>query len=410
MATSDRGKLLLVIPTVVEQSGQHLLLDGDFSNNVEAYLREFDSVTVACPARRQTGTFPSTRDPEDVAGSERLNLIVLPEPYREDRYIARRGEVKRILREQIESADYILISPHAAFDWSTLAAEMCIDLKKKYNMEADWNLPQVTNYIWSQMPFGPNKLRKLVWQKYHTPKYFRCLRNSSLALVQGEDVYNEYKRIAPNIFPVLNIQVTDKDKISHENLARKTAAVRQGAPLKIVYAGRAAEMKGPMEWLGVLDILRGKGIEFNATWFGGGELLDEMQGVVQDRGLTSCCELPGNADREAVFSALQSADMFLFCHMTKESPRCLVEALAAGAPLIGFGTDYSRSLVRQAGGGAFVERGDVEGLAEIVEHYALNRNELVDLIVQAAASGDRLDRDTAISERISLMKQYLKAD
>jgi colanic acid/amylovoran biosynthesis glycosyltransferase len=407
---SARGSLLLVIPTVLELEDTNIRFDGDFSNNVEAYLREFDTVTVACPAHQRKNSFPSTKDLSSVAGNERLNVIVLPEPYREDRYFINRGKVRKLLKDEIDKSEFVLISPHAAFDWSTLAAEICIEAGKKYNMEADWNLPQVTQYIWQQMPFGLNKFRKFLWQKYHNPKYLRCLKYSSLSLVQGEDVYNEYRKIAPNAFPVLNIQITDKDKISRESLDRKITAVERGAPLKIIYAGRAAEMKGPMEWLAALEILKKRGIEYHASWYGDGELLTKMKSFIHERGLSEYCDLLGNADRETVFSALQSADIFLFCHMTKESPRCLVEALAAAAPLVGFGTDYSRSLVRKFGGGAFVERGDVTGLADLLQHYSLHRHELASLIRSAADSGQALDRDIAISERISLMKQYLKSD
>ena len=63
--------------------------------------------------------------------------------------------------------------------------------------------------------------------------------------------------------------------------------------------------------------------------------------------------------------------------------------------------------MRKRGGGAFVERGDVAGLANLVTDYAADRDKLKDLVRGAAASGRMLDRDAAINERIGLMKQYL---
>lgn len=336
-----------------------------------------------------------------------MRVVILPQPYREDRYLLNKAKVSDILSSEIDKARYLLISPHAPFDWSTLAAEICIKKGRKYNMEADWNLPRTSKYLWSQMVFGPNKLRKRLWLAYHNRKYWRCLRHSSLALLQGEDVYNEYRTIAPNAHPVLNIQITEKEKISDAALEAKIRRTREGRPIRLVYAGRAIEMKGPMQWLGALKLVKDRGIAFDATWYGDGEMFEHMQGFIQEHGLEGSCRLAGREDRNVIFAAMRHADAFLFCHMGKESPRCLVEALASGAPLIGFGSDYSRSLVREFGGGDFVNCDDVAALAGLIEKYARHRESLAALMRSAAKSAKLLDREKAIGERIQLMKEHL---
>lgn len=408
LTAARRGQsLLLVIPTVLELDDGVVRFDRDFSNNLEAYLADFDRVTVACPAAPERGAFPGTRAATELPGAERLRTIVLPQPYREDRYLRRRGEVAALLTDEIDRARYILISPHAPFDWSTLAAEICIRRGRGYNMEADWNLPVTSHYIWSPMPFGLNKLRKKLWLVHHNRRYWRCLEHSRLALLQGEDVYNEYRTIAPNAHSVLNVQITDREKIPADRLAAKLVGVGADRPLRLVYAGRAIAMKGPMYWLETLRHLRAAGVRFEAVWFGTGAMLGEMQRTIARHGLEDCCRLPGSADRTVVFEAMRDADAFLFCHMGKESPRCLVEALASAAPLVGFGSDYSRSLVRDQGGGVFVEPGDSAGLARAMAELDRDRPALGELIAAAARSGRLLDRDRAIEQRIELMKRYL---
>lgn len=402
----EQNSLLLVIPTVAECGPCSVRIDLDFSNNLEAYLREFSSVTVMCPSNNGQA-FPAMRPFDSVVGNDRARIIFLPEPYREDRYLINRAPVSRLLKEEIERARYILISPHAPFDWSTLAAEICISTGRRFNMEADWNLPFTSRYLWGEMPWGLNKLRKYFWIVYHNRKYWRCLRKSSLALVQGEDVYNEYRQIAPNAFSVLNVQITEKDRISEPELEEKIRRASSAAPLSIVYAGRAIDMKGPKFWLKTLAILAERGVDFRATWFGDGQLLSSMRAFVKENGLDDVCCLPGSVPRPQILSALRKADLFLFCHMTKESPRCLVEALASAAPIIGFGTDYSRSLVRDLGGGDFAKLGDIEELACLVQGYAEDRPKLANLIQDAFESSKSLDREREIERRIGLMKRFL---
>ena len=399
--------MLLVIPTVIECCDGRIFIDGDFSNNLESYLQNFEHVSLLCPAIMHAGAFPNVRDVDAIAGHERLSITVLPEPYREDRYVFRKRAVSATLRRELAAADYILISPHAPFDWSTLAAELCIAMGIPYNMEADWDLPQVSRYIWSQMPFGLRKLRKLLWQKYYDPKYLRCLRNSTLSLTQGRDIYNAYKGLAPNCHEVLNVQVTETDHITADQLTAKINTARTREKLQIFYGGRAIDIKGPFHWIDTIDALHQSGIPVEATWVGEGPCLDRMRQIVAERKLEGICHLPGKVSRDEVKARLLDADLLLFCHMTKESPRCLVEALAAGTPIVGFGTAYAESLVEAKGGGRFVSCGDTRELIATACQIAEDRASLAELIAQAAASGALLDRDRAILHRIALMKTHL---
>ena len=99
----------------------------------------------------------------------------------------------------------------------------------------------------------------------------------------------------------------------------------------------------------------------------------------------------------------------MFCHLTRESPRNVVEALAAGVPIIGFGSPFSNHLVEIHGGGLFVETGDIEALAQAIANLNNNRRELGTLVSNAARSGRQFDRTVAITRRIELMKKYLLA-
>ena len=400
------NSLLLVIPSILEIREKEAYIDLDFSNNLEAYLREFDTVTVACPASLANGEFPGTRTLHEIQGGDRVRLVVLPKAYREDYYFLNRRAVSQLISTEIDKSRYLLISPHAVFDWSTFAAEIAIKKSRLFNMEADWNRFETSHYIWRQMPNGLNKIRKRLWLAYQDPKYLRCLRNSTISLLQGEDVYNAYKDIAPNAFPVLNVQVTDNEKISYEKFEEKIANVRSGEPIKIVYAGRADEMKGPIHWLKALKYLDEFGVQYQATWFGTGKLTLEMRRYISQNSLSNCM-LAGPVQRDEVFDALREAHIFMYCHMGKESPRCLVEAIASAAPLVGFGSDYSRSLVREHGGGAFVDLGDSESLAKVVQSLDRNRDDLARMIKEAASSSNLLDRDKAIEQRIRLMKEHL---
>lgn len=403
-----QGRMLMVLPANLEMKDDEIILDGDFSHYLKFYLESFEKVVIACPAAK-LGTFPTVASLGPMDQNDRLRIIVLPEPYREDRYMQSRRRVTSLLKEEIKNADFVVVAPHSAFDWPTLAAELCMQVQKPYNMEADWNLQQVNWSTWKKLPFGINKLRRYLWMRHHDPRYFRAMRNSNIALLHGRDVFDAYKNIAPNPHLVNNIRLAPGDHISDNILHAKIAHISTKLRLNIVFAGRAIGMKGPMEWLSTLCRLKELGVPFDATWFGAGEMLPQMKAFVDANQLNGHVTIAGQVARPIIFKALFRADIFMFCHLTRESPRNVVEALAAGVPIIGFGSPFSKHLVEIHGGGLFVETGDVEALAQAIMNLNNNRKELSALVSNAASSGRQFDRTVAITRRIELMKKYLLA-
>lgn len=63
---SYEKSMLLVIPPILETDGHTIRFDADFSNNLEAYLREFEAVTVICPLAQARSSFPDVRCGDDI--------------------------------------------------------------------------------------------------------------------------------------------------------------------------------------------------------------------------------------------------------------------------------------------------------------------------------------------------------
>lgn len=407
--TSREGTLLLVIPPVVLKPDQQVEIDEHFANNIKAYLKRFEFVRFACPIvpRDQISNFSDSIPKDEIEGHERLTFVQLPYTYREDRHLLNYLAVKSLLKHEIGQSDYLLISPHAMFDWPTLAAKISISMGRSYDMEADWNIETSHNFTLSNMKPSPNKLRKSIWKSIYLKTYDRCLRHSSLALLQGREVFESYKHIAPNPFEVLNVQVKNSDLISDSGLNRKIDRIEDRAPLEIVYAGRTIDIKGPFEWLNAIHKIVHSGVKLRATWYGDGELLTDLRREVERLEISDVVSFPGKVPREDVIAAQRKSDVFLFCHKIAESPRCLVEALSSGCPIIGYESRYAQGLVEGKGGGAFVDIGNWQALADLVIALDKDREAIVKLVEQAYATAHSFDRNKAINYRIDLIKKYV---
>jgi glycosyltransferase involved in cell wall biosynthesis len=403
------GKLLLVIPPVVRLVNAAYEVECDFANNLKAYLSNFNHVTVACSAGLNSADSGILRSVaiNQIKGSERLTYIPLPYTYNELQHLRHYLPTVKLLRSEIAKADYLLFSPHAKYDWPTVAALQAIKMKRKYDIESDWVHESVQRLQLDTMRFGPKKVRKTLWMHSFLKDFNKCLAHSQLALLQGQDVFDAYKNVASNAHKVLNVQVAPEDYISNTELEQKLRRIRGGQLLQIAYAGRILPMKGPLDWLKVIHDAVNTGVNLHATWFGDGSLMSEMQHEIRRLGLGDQVSLAGVVGRDSLMTHLRKTDVFLFCHKTGESPRCLGEALAAGCSLIGYGSAYSTELTARHGGGAFTEIGDWQALAAQLRSFNRDREQLGRLIESAAASGKLLNREIAIQNRIDLIKSYL---
>ena len=408
--TSAKENLLLVIPPVVRTVNGAYEVETDFSHNLRLYLTNFSQVTFSCPIlpdHRANGAILRSLPLESLQNSKRLSFVPLPYPYREDRYLRHYFATRRLLSAEIAKADYLLFSPHSKYDWSTLAVRLAMKQGRKYDMESDHDHYSAHQFVLASLPFGFKKLRKMMWARSFLRDVESCFSHSAVALLQGQEVFDAYKEIAPNPHKVLNVQVSPEDHIPPLQLEAKLDRIRKKAPLVVSYAGQAIARKGPFDWLRVVRGVSEAGIKLQATWFGDGPLMKQMTHEAKRLDIENVVSFPGSVSRQEIMAALQKTDIFLFCHKIGESPRCLGEALAAGSALVGYGTEYPRELVAIKGGGEFAEMDDWQGLAEKIICLDRDRLQLARLLEAASSSGRLLDRDTFMQRRIELIKAYV---
>lgn len=407
------GHLLQVLPSVMSELDGELAIEFDACESMRLYLDTFETVTLACPATQELGdsSLRRRRRVRDLPWGNRLRLLRLPEAYRLDQFLLHYLAVKRSLRAEIDAADYLIFSPHTLLgDWPTVAVREAVKLKRPYTIEADVVYDKVHEIDWIHGAKWKHAIKKAVMLPLFQYSHRYCLAHSSLALLQGQDVYDAYSPFCTNPHKVYHMPISKEDYITDVELHDKLEGITdKSQPLRICYVGRCIDMKGPADWVNTLSELIKSDVEIDATWLGDGSLLPNMQAMAQDLGIADHVNFGGYvSDRAEIFRALKQSDLFLFCHKAPESPRCLVEALASGTPLIGYGSSYPKDLIARHGGGRFATVGDWKGLAQIVKDLVSNREELRQLVQSASAAGRHYERDATMQHRIDLIKQYLR--
>lgn len=102
-------------------------------------------------------------------------------------------------------------------------------------------------------------------------------------------------------------------------------------------------------------------------------------------------------------SIIRDADIFMFCHKIPKSPRCLVEALLSGTPIVGYYNLFAEDLIVKHQGVELTE-GEPEMLAAAMHALAINRNALSQLQGNAAKDGHPFVDTAAFAHRSALIK------
>jgi len=387
--------------------GDELHQEDQACNGLRLWAENFDHVTVMMPVI--TGTPPPAWQPVSSIGTnlERINIIPLPEAYRPDRFFRELRRVRPIIREEISKADYLSFSIGGLFgDWGSVS---CWEAHKMRRPYAVWTDRVESEVVRRTAKSGPWK-RRLQARLYHRPMAWLerfLIRRSALGLFHGKETFETYAPFCPEPHVVHDIHINKSEHIPAPALAKKISDTNSG-PLKIGYVGRADAMKGPLDWIEALAKLKTAKIDFEAFWMGGGPYVEQMQTAIEHADLNGNVELLGFVrDRNKVLEKYREAQIFLFCHKTPESPRCLIEALISGTPIVGYKGAFASDLISESGGGRLVPIDDVSTLADTVIELAKDREALAGLIDAAVEDGAPFDDESVFHHRSDVIRQYL---
>ena len=398
--------LLIGVGTRLYRSGDgRQMIEAQTVSGLKGWKRSFERVV--CYAIESDRPVPEgwiDAACNGIVGPE-FKIVPLPDTYRLSSRSKEFRDVRERLLLEMREADYCVFSYGG---WLGDPGEIAASVARANGIaHAVW-LDRVESQVIRTSGSARAKWKARIKAEITRFNENRAVRKASLALLHGATVYQHFEKIARNPHVADNIHYSEGDRIGGEELAAKTRSCREDV-LRIVYVGRAEPMKGGKHWLEVLARLKAKGVTFQASWFGDGSELSGMVAAARSMDLSETeVHFAGFvADRDIVKAAYRNAHVMLFCHLTDESPRNLIESLHAATPLIGYEDPFGRSLIAEHSAGILIERGKVEKLAEAISLLADDRDRLADLVERAARSASHLTHERVFDERSAILKREL---
>jgi glycosyltransferase involved in cell wall biosynthesis len=404
--------MLLVLPVPFRVIENQLFFESQACNGLDRWADNFESIIVAAPTmpeslaeQNKTMTWQNTATLEK---SERFEFVPLPWAYSPLKFLSSYSSVSASLGKLITRSHYLQFAIGGLFgDWASVAALEARKQGRAYAIHTD----RVEHQVWLRTTKGSQfktrvkaKVLAPIMESYHK----QIIKNCALGLWHGQDCYSAYSPFCHNSHLIHDIHTKPTDIISYRELSQKVERAKTDEILRICYAGRIDPMKAPLDWVQTIERAVNLGVKLHATWMGSGTLVDEMKAMIAKRGLNDVIELLGfEPNRERLLKRIRESHLMLFTHITPESPRCLIEALTCGTPIIGYESQYAKDLVKDLGGGMFVPTNDWKQLGEMLVSLSQKRQDLSQLIAQAGKNGRRFHDQAVFQERSELIKKHL---
>lgn len=141
--------------------------------------------------------------------------------------------------------------------------------------------------------------------------------------------------------------------------------------VRLVTVGRVDEGKGMDLVLHAMHQLIAKGIGCSYAIVGGGSFRPILERLSAELGLTDKVTFHGNLNAAGVFSVLRESDVFMLPSKTEGFPKAVLEAMAAGLPVVATPVSVLPRLIGQSGGIMLKER-TPHAVADAVQHLVEN--------------------------------------
>ena len=128
--------------------------------------------------------------------------------------------------------------------------------------------------------------------------------------------------------------------------------------------GRLSERKGHDSLLGALELCRGETGDVRFVWAGDGERMPRLRQRIDGMGLAGRVFLLGQ--RDDVSRLLPAADLFVLPSLREAFPNALMEAMAAGLPIVSSDAGGISERLNHGEHGLLYPAGDEKALAEML--------------------------------------------
>ena len=172
--------------------------------------------------------------------------------------------------------------------------------------------------------------------------------------------------------------------------------------LKLINVGSFTTNKNQKFLVEVAKVLRNRNVDFEIDLLGAGECYEDVSRVVSENNMTSQVILHGNVD--AVENYLRESDIYVHSSFSEALGLTLIEAMAAGLPVVTLDGRGNRDLIVQGKNGYMVYEQDTEQFADRILEIWNNKQKYCEMSAFAQEFAKQYDIKPYVDKLLTLYK------
>lgn len=186
-------------------------------------------------------------------------------------------------------------------------------------------------------------------------------------------------------------------------------------PVVILFIGELLERKGVRILLDALDLLDERGVGAYELRIVGDNrpgldpLKDQMVALITERGRAET--MTGPLNRDEVYRHLSEADVYVFPTYTEGQPFTVIEALAAGVPIVASDIQAIANMIEDGPNGRLLPISDTPGFADAIGELVADPDRRREISANnRRLASSRFDRSVFSSRIAELYRQAARSD
>jgi|SRR5271166_5845943 len=277
---------------------------------------------------------------------------------------------------------------------------------------AEFTLKTVCQIIQAETSNPLLRWRRIWWRYNQERRHRRAIRMASGIQCNGTPTFEAYREINPRPLLFFDTRVRDDWLITEQELNERTGQLMRGGPLRLMYSGRLALMKGADHLVRVASKLRSLRVPFEFTICGDGPLGPQIRAEITRLGLDDCVRLTGVIDFKTELTPLtkRQVDLFVCCHRQGDPSGTYVDVMSCGVPFVGYDNEAFQGIVRHSAAGWMVPMDQTDRLAEKIAELSADRAELVNAARKSLEFARKHTFERTFRTRIEHLKACAAAD
>ncbi len=254
------------------------------------------------------------------------------------------------------------------------------------------------------------RLRRILWEYAQERRSLRAIREAGHVQCNGTPTFNAYRPLVPDALLYFDTRLTADMLTTPTAIHTRLAQHKKSGILRLAFSGRLIAIKGVDHLVQVAAALNSRGVPFEMSICGAGDLEPAMRQAVAAQQLTPHVHFLGTLDFSTQLMPMlrDRIDLFVCCHRQGDPSCTYLETMGCGVPIVGYANEAFHGIATTSGAGWTVPLNRPAALTDQLQRLSNHPAELEAHSLRSLAFAQQHTFERTFAARIEHLRNIIK--